>query len=126
MSSFSRNGSSFGIICGPNGAVIRTEGPGEQPKIIDLEGRYPYRLRKKLEEAINPTSTRYGGVTFNLPKQTESQTLMVVPDDQEGERWVHLYWMVRDPNNLSTFFEIRLRVNEVKNLLRYMDELMTC
>ena len=59
MFTVKRGGDTFEFAAGPCGAVIRTCGPGEKPKIVDLEGRFPRSLYNRLKEATNPESTHY-------------------------------------------------------------------
>lgn len=119
-----RRNNVFEFSFGPNGSIIRTTAPGEKPRVVDLQGRFPLRLYNKLSETTNPKSTVYGSVALRLPHLEESPSLMVYPHERNDERWIRIFWF--EPNGFTTKFEIELRAGEVKQLLRYMEDYMTC
>jgi hypothetical protein len=120
-----RDGNTFELIAGPIGAVLRTTAPGEKPRVIDLEGRFPLNLYNRLKEATDPKSFRYGGSPLRLPRLPEVPSLMVVPRQLEDGRWIGLHWHEQIGKE-TTRFEISLRPSELEKLVRYMDENMTC
>ena len=124
-----RNGHTFEFTCGPKGAVIRTAGPDEKPRVLDLEGRFPLGLYKRLVDAIQPGASVYGAAVFGLPLQVVKPSLMVRPGGEgtDETRFVNVFWFVPPVGaELATRFTLDLRVSEVKKLLRYIQQHMTC